>query len=143
MKTIVAKQLETKQRKWYVIDANGLNLWRLSAKIAQLLRGKNKVDFTRHVENGDYVIVLNCDKFAVTGKKLSDKLYHTHSRHLGWIKEFTLKDMLVRAPEKALELWVYGMLPKTKHRHTMLSRLKLITGTEHTFVSQKPETITL
>ncbi len=143
MKTITPKQLEQLERKWYVIDANGLTLGRLATQIATILRGKNKVSFAPHVDNGDYVVVLNCDKFVATGKKLSDKIYYTHSWFLGWLKQATLSELLVKKPEKALELAVNGMLPKNKLRESMLSRLKLVTGTEHQFGAQKPEELKL
>jgi len=143
MKTIMPKQIKGNERKWYVIDAKGQTLGRLATKLAVILKGKNKVDFAPHVDNWDYVIVLNADKFAVTGKKLTDKLYYRHTGYLGGLKETPLEDMLVKKPLRALELAVSGMLPKNKLRKDMISRLKWFTGTEHTFGAQKPTTIQL
>jgi len=143
MKTIMPKQIKGNERKWYVIDAKGQTLGRLATKLAVILKGKNKVDFAPHVDNWDYVIVLNADKFAVTGKKLTDKLYYRHTGYLGGLKETPLEDMLVKKPLRALELAVSGMLPKNKLRKDMISRLKWFTGTEHTFGAQKPTTIKL
>lgn len=141
MKTITPTQLTGAERKWYVIDAQDQTLWRLATKIAVILKGKNKASFASHIDNGDYVIVTNCDKFAVTGKKLTDKIYYRHSGYLGGLKEISLEDLLEKKPTKALELAVSGMLPKNKLRKEMLSRLKLFTWVEHTYVAQKPELI--
>lgn len=141
MKTITPTQLTGAERKWYVIDAQDQTLWRLATKIAVILKGKNKASFAPHIDNGDYVIVTNCDKFAVTGKKLTDKIYYRHSGYLGGLKEISLEDLLEKKPTKALELAVSGMLPKNKLRKEMLSRLKLFTWVEHTYVAQKPELI--
>ena len=133
------KQIQTSERKWYIIDATGLTLGRLATAIATKLRGKNKLDFAPHVDNGDYVIVTNCDKFVVTGNKMKDKMYHKHTGYLGGLKSTPLETMLVKKPTKALEAAVSGMLPKTKLRKAMSMRLKLFTGTEHPYVAQKPE----
>ncbi len=141
MKTITTKQLKGNERKWYIIDAKGQTLGRLATKIAVILRGKNKVSFVPHLDNGDYVIVTNCDKFSVTGKKLADKMYYKHSGYLGGLKEMNLETLLEKKPTEALEKAISGMLPKNKLRKEMLSRLKLFTWDEHTFVSQKPELI--
>lgn len=141
MKTITPTQLTGAERKWYVIDAQDQTLWRLATKIAVILKGKNKASFAPHIDNGDYVIVTNCDKFAVTGKKLTDKIYYRHSGYLGGLKEISLEDLLEKKPTKALELAVSGMLPKNKLRKEMLSRLKLFTWVEHAYVAQKPELI--
>ncbi len=143
MKTIMPKQIKWNERKWYIIDAKGLTLWRLSTKIATVLRWKNKLDFAPHVDNGDYVIVLNADKFKVTWAKLEDKMYYRHTGYLGWLVETPLNKLLIKKPNKALELAVSGMLPKNKLRKSMISRLKLFTWSEHTFTSQKPEELKL
>jgi large subunit ribosomal protein L13 len=127
MKTITPTQLKGDERKWYVIDAQDETLGRLATKIAVILKGKNKASFAPHIDNGDYVIVTNCDKFAVTGKKLTDKIYYRHSGYLGGLKEISLGNLLEKKPTKALELAVFGMLPKNKLRKEMLSRLKLFT----------------
>ena len=141
MKTISPKQVKGNERKWYVIDAKGLTLGKLATKISVILMGKNKVSFAPFLDNGDYVIVLNCDKFSVTGKKMSDKKYYTHSGYLWGLKETSLAALLAKKPAKALELAVSGMLPKNKLRAWMLARLKLFTWDEHTFVAQNPELI--
>ncbi len=141
MKTLIPSQLQWSDRKWYLIDAEGETLWRVATKIATYLKGKNKVDFTPHMDNGDYVVVINSDKFAVTGKKMQDKMYHRHTGFLGGLKSISLENLLKKKPNKALEFAVSGMLPKNKLRAPMLARLKLFTGTEHTFTAQKPEII--
>lgn len=139
MKTIMPKQIQTSDRKWYIVDATGMTLGRLSTVIATKLRGKNKLDFSPHVDNGDYVIVINCDKFVVTGNKMTQKMYHRHTGFLGGLISTPLNKMLVKKPTKALEAAVSGMLPKNKLRSAMSMRLKLFTGSEHPFVAQKPE----
>ncbi|MDD3145603.1 MAG: 50S ribosomal protein L13 [Candidatus Gracilibacteria bacterium] len=141
MKTITPTQLKGDERKWYVIDAKEQTLGRLATQIAVILKGKNKVSFAPHLDNGDYVIVTNCDKFVVTGKKLTDKIYYRHSGYLGGLKEISLENLLNKKPMRALELAIAGMLPKNRLKKGMLSRLKLFTGDEHTFVAQKPELI--
>lgn len=143
MKTIMPKQIVNDQRKWYLIDAEGQNLWRLSTKIATILRWKNKVSFAPHVDNWDYVVVINSDKIAVTWSKLEDKKYYRHSGFMGWLKEITLGKLLVKKPTEALRKSVSWMLPKNRLRKDMNLRLKLVTWQEHGFKSQKPETITL
>jgi large subunit ribosomal protein L13 len=134
MKTITPKQVAATERKWFVVDAKGQNLGRLSTIIATTLSGKNRVDFATHMDNGDNVIVINADKFVVTGNKLKDKLYHRHTGYLGG---------LVKKPTRALEAAVSGMLPKNKLRADMMKRLKLFSDSEHTFTAQKPETLSL
>lgn len=141
MKTITPTQLKGDERKWYIIDAEWETLGKLAVKIAVILKGKNKVSFAPHLDNGDYVIVTNCDKFKVTWKKLSDKIYYSHTGYLGGLKEISLENLLVKKPIKALEIAINGMLPKNKLRKWMLSRLKLFTWDEHTYVAQKPELI--
>lgn len=141
MRTITPKQIKGDERKWYVIDANEQTLWKLATKIAVILKGKNKASYIPHLDNGDYVIVTNCDKFKVTWKKLTDKMYYRHSGYLGGLKEINLEDLLEKKPTKALEFAVNGMLPKNKLRAGMLSRLKLFTWDEHTYVAQQPEII--
>jgi len=143
MKTIMPKQLKNEDRKWYVIDAKGLTLWRLATKIAIILKGKNKVSYAPFVDNWDYVIVLNADKISVTWNKMEDKVYYTHSWFLWGLKSITLWELLSKKPTMALEKAVSWMLPKNKLRKKMLSRLKLVTWNEHIFNAQKPETITL
>ncbi len=143
MKTITPTQISSPDRKWYIIDAKGQTLWRLATRLATILKWKNKIDFIPHLDNGDYVIVKNCDKFIVTWKKMEDKIYHRHSGYLWGLKSIALEDLLIKKPSKPLELAISGMLPKNKLRKWMLSRLKLFTGEEHTFIAQKPEEIKL
>lgn len=143
MKTLTPKQISAAERKWYVIDAQGQTLGRLSTIIATTLRGKNKVDFAPHVDNGDYVVVINADKFAVTGNKMTDKMYHRHTGYLGGLISTPLDKLLVKKPTRALEAAISGMLPKTKLRKDMMARLKLFAGAEHTYTAQKPETLSL
>lgn len=137
------KQIAATERKWYVVDAEGQTLGRLATKIATIIKGKNKVDYAPHLDNGDYVIVLNAGKVAVTGNKESDKLYRTHSGFMGGLKEVPLARMREKKPLAILEHAVSGMLPKNRLRSGMIERLKLVEGTEHQFAAQKPETITL
>jgi len=143
MKTIMPTQIKGNDRKWFIVDAEGQTLGRMATQIATILKGKNKPAFAPHVDNGDYVIVINADKFKVTGKKMSDKKYYRHTGFLWGLKEISLEDLLEKKPLKAIEFAVSGMLPKNKLRKQMISRLKLFTGTEHTFSAQKPEVIKL
>ena len=143
MKTIMPKQIDAASRKWYIVDAKGQTLWKIATKLAVILKGKHKVNFAPHVDNGDYVIVINADKFKVTGKKMSDKIYYRHTGYLWGLKEITLEKLLSKKPTRALELAVKGMLPKNKLRKSMLSRLKLFSGTEHKYNAQQPEEIKL
>ena len=139
MKTISPKQVKGNERKWYVIDAKGLTLGRLATKISVILMGKNKASYVPFLDNWDYVIVLNCDKVAVTGKKMTDKTYYSHSGYLWGLKEIDLKDLLAKKPEKVLETAVSGMLPKNKLRAPMMKRLRIFAGSEHTHQAQKVE----
>lgn len=143
MKTLVAKQLPANERKWYVVDAQGMNLGRLSTSIARLLSGRDQVDFTPHIDNGAYVIVTNVKDITVTGKKEADKMYYSHSQYLGGLKETTLGDMRKKNPAHILRHAISGMLPKNKLQSGMIERLKLVDGATHQYEAQKPETITL
>lgn len=126
MKTLMPKQLENDARKWYIVDAKGQTLGRLAAHIATLLKGKNKVSFAPHLDNGDYVIVLNSEKISVTGNKLSQKMYYRHSGFLGGLKTTSLEKLLNKKPTEVLQKAVSGMLPKNKLRQNMMLRLKLV-----------------
>ena len=128
MKTITPTQLKGDERKWYIIDAKEQTLGRLATKIAVILKGKNKASFAPHLDNGDYVIVTNCDKFSVTGKKLSDKIYYSHTGYLGGLKEISLENLLEKKPLRALELAVYGMLPKNKLRNKIIKNLVIVSS---------------
>ena len=130
------------ERKWYVVDAEGCTLGRLASGVASVLRGKNKPQFTPHVDTGDYVIVVNADKIKVTGKKLEQKIYYNHSDYVGGMKETTLKEMLAKKPEKVIELAVKGMLPKGPLGIAMNKKLFVYAGPEHKHEAQKPEVLT-
>lgn len=133
---------ETIERKWYVVDAAGCTLGRLSSEIAKVLRGKNKPVFTPHIDTGDYVIVINAEKIKVSGKKLDQKIYYHHSDYVGGMKETTLKEMLAKKPEKVIELAVKGMLPKGPLGRSMYTKLHVYAGAEHGHEAQKPEVLT-
>ena len=130
------------ERKWYVVDAEGCTLGRLASGVASVLRGKNKPQFTPHVDTGDYVIVVNADKIKVTGKKLEQKIYYNHSDYVGGMKETTLKEMLAKKPERVIELAVKGMLPKGPLGREMYTKLFVYAGPEHKHAAQKPEVLT-
>ena len=130
------------ERKWYVVDAEGCTLGRLASGVASVLRGKNKPQFTPHVDTGDYVIVVNADKIKVTGKKLEQKIYYNHSDYVGGMKETTLKEMMAKKPEKVIELAVKGMLPKGPLGREMYTKLFVYAGPEHKHAAQKPEVLT-
>lgn len=143
MKTIMPKQITADGRKWYIIDAEGQVLGRLATKLATVISGKNRVDFAHHVDNGDYLIVINAGKVAVTGNKESDKMYRTHTGFMGGLKETNLAKLRVKRPIAILEHAVNGMLPKNRLRDGMMARLKLVEGAEHVFEAQKPTMISL
>lgn len=130
------------ERKWYVVDAEGCTLGRLASGVASVLRGKNKPQFTPHVDTGDYVIVVNADKIKVTGKKLEQKIYYNHSDYVGGMRETTLKEMLAKKPERVIELAVKGMLPKGPLGRSMYTKLFVYAGPEHKHEAQKPEALT-
>ena len=130
------------ERKWYVVDAEGCTLGRLASGVASVLRGKNKPQFTPHVDTGDYVIVVNADKIKVTGKKMDQKIYYNHSDYVGGMKETTLKEMMAKKPEKVVELAVKGMLPKGPLGREMYTKLFVYAGHEHKHEAQKPEVLT-
>ena len=130
------------ERKWYVVDADGCTLGRLASGVASVLRGKNKPQFTPHVDTGDYVIIVNADKIKVTGKKLDQKIYYNHSDYVGGMRETTLKEMLAKKPERVIELAVKGMLPKGPLGRCMYTKLFVYAGPEHKHEAQKPEALT-
>ena len=127
------------ERKWYVVDADGCTLGRLASGVASVLRGKNKPQFTPHVDTGDYVIIVNADKIKVTGKKLEQKIYYNHSDYVGGMRETTLKEMLAKKPERVIELAVKGMLPKGPLGRSMYTKLFVYAGPEHKHKAQKPD----
>lgn len=130
------------ERKWYVVDADGMTLGRLASEVAKVLRGKNKPIFTPHLDTGDYVIVVNAEKIKVTGKKLDQKIYYRHSDYVGGLKQTTLREMLAKYPERAIEHAVKGMLPKGPLGRQMYKKLFVYAGPEHRHAAQKPETLT-
>ena len=132
----------TIDRKWYVVDATDMTLGRLASEIAKVLRGKNKAIFTPHIDTGDYVIVINAEKIAVTGKKLDQKIYYHHSDYVGGMKETTLREKLAKKPESVIELAVKGMLPKGPLGRQMYKKLFVYAGPEHKHAAQKPEVLT-
>ena len=131
------------ERKWYVVDAEGCTLGRLASGIASVLRGKNKPQFTPHVDTGDYVIVINADKIKVTGKKMDQKIYYNHSDYVGGMKETTLKEMLAKKPEKVIELAVKGMLPKGPLGRQMYTKLFVYAGPDHKHAAQQPKELAI
>ena len=141
MKTFMASPA-TIDRKWYVVDADGMTLGRLASEVAKVLRGKNKPIFTPHMDTGDYVIIVNAAKVKVTGKKLDQKIYYRHSEYVGGIKETTLKEKLAKKPEEVVELAVKGMLPKGPLGRQMYRKLHVYAGPEHEQQAQKPEVLT-
>ena len=138
MSTFMAKR-ETIDRKWYVIDAAGKPLGRTAALAASILKGKHKVDFTPNVDCGDYVIIVNADKAVLTGKKLVQKYYRTHSGYPGGLKETQYSRLMAQKPQLAMKLAVKGMLPKSTLGRHSLGRLKVYAGAEHKQQAQKPE----
>lgn len=129
------------ERKWYVVDATGHTLGRLSSEIASILRGKNKPTFTPHIDTGDYVIVVNADKIQVTGKKLDQKVYYNHSDYVGGMKETTLREKMAKKPEDVIYLAVKGMLPKGPLGREMITKLHVYAGADHKHQAQKPEVL--
>ena len=140
MKTFMASP-STIERKWYVIDADGMTLGRLASEAAKILRGKNKPIFTPFIDTGDYVIIVNAEKIHVTGKKLDDKIYYRHSKYVGGMKETTLREMMAKKPEQVVELAVKGMLPKGPLGRDMYKKLFVYAGPEHKQQAQKPEVL--
>ena len=138
MKTYMASP-DKIERKWYVVDAAGYTLGRLASEVAKVLRGKNKPEFTPHIDTGDYVIVINAKDVKVTGKKMLQKNYYNHSDYVGGMKETTLAEMMDKKPEKVIELAVKGMLPKGPLGRSMIKKLHVYAGPEHAHQAQKPE----
>ena len=141
MKTYMPNPTQV-ERKWYVVDAEGQTLGRLSSQIASVLRGKNKPIYTPHADCGDYVIVVNADKVKVTGKKMDQKIYYHHSEYVGGMKETNLKTMLDKHPERVVEHAVKGMLPKGPLGRSMYKKLFVYAGPDHKHQAQQPEQLT-
>jgi len=140
MKTYMAKA-ETVERKWYVIDAEGVVLGRLATKVASVLRGKHKPTYTPNVDCGDFVIVINTDKVVLTGKKLEDKFYRYHTGYIGGLKEVAYKKLMAEKSDLAVYEAVRGMLPKNSLGRATLKKLRVYKGAEHNHAAQKPETL--
>jgi large subunit ribosomal protein L13 len=138
MKTFSAKA-ETVQREWFVVDATDKTLGRLATEIASVLRGKHKPEYTPHVDTGDFIIVINAEKVRVTGAKTSDKMYYSHSGFPGGIKEISFEKLILRAPERVIEIAVKGMLPKNTLGRQMYRKLKVYAGDTHPHASQQPK----
>ena len=131
------------ERKWYVLDAAGKPLGKTAATAATLLRGKHKPEFARHMDNGDFIVVVNCEKINVTGTKMAHKNYYRHSGWVGGLKTTSLGDMLASKPERVLMAAVRGMLPKNRLGRAMLKKLKIYAGPEHPHTAQNPQPLTL
>jgi len=138
VKTFVATPSD-RQRDWLIVDATGQTLGRLATQIADALRGKRKPTYTPHVDTGDFVVVVNAEKIAVTGNKRSDKLYRRHSGYPGGLKTRTLNDMLERRPEEVIRLAVKGMLPRNRLARKQITKLKVYAGPDHPHAAQKPQ----
>ena len=137
MKTFSAKPADVR-RDWYLVDASGKTLGRLSTEIARRLRGKHKPEYTPHVDTGDYIVVVNAEKIRVTGNKLKDKMYHHHTGYIGNLKSTNLEKLLDEAPERAIQYAVKGMLPKGPLGRQMLGKLRVFAGPEHNHAAQQP-----
>ena len=131
------------ERKWYVVDANGMVLGRLAAQVASILRGKNKPTYTPHVDTGDYVIIVNADKVILTGKKLDQKIYYHHSGYVGGLKEVKYRRLMAEKPEFVVRHAIEGMLPKGPLGRQMAKKLHVYAGAEHEQAAQKPEALEL
>ncbi len=142
MRTISANA-QTAQHDWYVVDAENMVLGRLAAEIASRLRGKHKPEFTPHCDTGDYIVVVNAEKVRVTGSKSKDKVYYSHSNFPGGLKEITFEKLIDRAPERAIELAVKGMLPRGPLGRAMFKKLKVYAGQEHPHSAQQPQKLAL
>lgn len=142
MKTFSAKE-HAITRKWYLVDATDKTLGRISTQIAKYLRGKHKPEYTPHVDTGDFIVVINAEKIAVTGNKLTDKVYYHHTGFPGGIKSSTLEQLLAKHPTRVIEKAVKGMLPKNSLGRKMYGKLKVYAGVEHPHTAQQPEPIEL
>ena len=143
MKNTFMEKKETVKRNWYVIDATDLTLGRLATKVASILRGKNKVTYTPHMDCGDYVIIINASEVRLTGRKMDNKMYYNHSGYTGGFRERNAREMVEKYPVEMVERAVKGMLPKGPLGSQMYRKLFVYAGAEHEQQAQKPETITL
>ena len=140
--TVSAKPAEVR-REWLLVDADGKTLGRLASEIARRLKGKHKPIFTPHVDTGDYVVVVNAAKIAVTGNKLKDKMYYRHTGYVGNLKSISLEKQLQKAPERVLETAVRGMLPRNPLGRAMMRKLRIFAGAEHKHQAQQPRSVDL
>jgi len=140
MKSYMARPLEV-ERRWYVVDAEGKHLGRLATEIVRVLRGKNKPQYTPHVDVGDFVVVVNADRVAVTGRKAEQRVYRRHSGYPGGMKETSYEQMFARKPTEVLRKAVYGMMPKTRLARRQFKKLKIYAGPQHPHAAQDPQTL--
>ena len=143
MKTTISAKPAEVQHKWYLVDATGKTLGRLASEIAKRLRGKHKPIYTPHVDTGDYIVVINAEKFKVTGNKLKDKIYYHHTGYIGNMKSISLEKLLRKAPERVLQIAVKGMIPRTPLGRAMLRKLRIFSGAEHTHQAQQPQLLNI
>jgi large subunit ribosomal protein L13 len=141
MKTFVPKIMQNDERKWHLIDAKDITLGKLAVTIARIIRGKNKAQFTPHLDLGDYVVVTNIEKLALSGNKMETKTYYKHTGYIGHLRSITAKHLMDKNPSKILFLAVKGMIPHTKLREGMLKRLKMFVGTTHDHEAQQPQAL--
>ena len=142
MKTFSAKP-EAVTRDWFVVDADGKTLGRIATEIAHRLRGKHKAEYTPHVDTGDYIVVVNAEKVAVTGNKAQDKMYHHHTGYVGSLKSISFEKLIDKAPERVIQNAVKGMLPSNPLGRAMFRKLKVYAGAEHPHASQQPQELSI
>ncbi len=140
MKSFMASP-STIEREWYVVDATGHTLGRLASEIANILRGKNKPIYTPHMDTGDNVIIINAEKIKITGNKLDQKIYYNHSEYVGGMRETTLREKMNKKPEDVLYLAIKGMLPKGPLGRSMITKLHVYAGSEHSHAAQQPKVL--
>ncbi len=142
MKTLFAKKGEV-EKKWYVVDADGMVVGRLASRVAAILRGKHKPTYTPHVDTGDYVIIVNAEKVRFTGKKLEQKVYYHHTGYPGGLRKFTAKEIMMKHPERIIISAIKGMMPKNRLGRQQIKKLKVYCGPDHPHAAQKPEPLNL
>jgi len=142
MKTFSANA-DSVKRDWFLVDADGKTLGRLAAEIAHRLRGKHKAEYTPHVDTGDYIVVINAEKVAVTGNKAKDKMYYHHTGYVGNLKSISFEKQIAKAPERVLQAAVKGMMPHNPLGRTMLKKLKVYAGSDHPHAAQQPQTLNI
>jgi large subunit ribosomal protein L13 len=143
MKTTVSAKPNEVKREWLLVDATDKTLGRLSTEIASRLRGKHKAIYTPHVDTGDYIVVINAEKVAVTGKKATDKMYHRHSGYIGGLASKNFETMIAEKPERVIELAVKGMLPRNPLGREMYRKLKVYAGSDHPHAAQQPQPLSI